>query len=379
MMNKILLIAGSQLTGGAAKATLNLAREFEEDGFEVKVAHMDYNRRNEFSFVGLRNSFLHKVLINLDRIVLGYVFASDRKEIFSLSIKRNVRLQNLIDWADNIIVNFYGLGTGSLNQLEKTKTNISFIMRDDWFITGGCHYINSCDHFDSGCLSCPKVPSYMRSYVAKAKKRKAGLMSRDNFTTMSINTLHKSKVPGVSIINNTINSAFFTAEAVEKSSYIVASAINWKNPWKGYELLVQLANSEEFKHRKFVIIGKGANHSDFKFSNVDLLGSVQLQNEYINLISRAKAFLLPSSEEAFGKVGCEAIALGTPVVSWEGTGSSQYLIHNRNSIMCPEYSLNSFKLCLAECLCKDWDFEQIRISAMPFKTNLDKIKSSVSL
>lgn len=378
-MKNILLVAGSQLSGGAAKATLNLAREFEEDGFEVKVAHMDYNRRNEFSFVGLGNSFFHKVLVNLDRVVLGYVFASERKEIFSLSIMRNVRLQNLMDWADNVIVNFYGLGVGSLNQLENTKTNITFIMRDDWFITGGCHYINGCEDFVDGCSSCPKVPLYARSYVAKSKKRKAELLARENFTIMSINTLHKSKIEGLSIINNTINSAFFAAETVEKSNYIVASAINWMNPWKGYKVLVQLANSKEFEDSKFVIIGKGVDHSDFKYSNVELLGSVQHQNEYIDLVSRAKAFLLPSSEEAFGKVGCEAIALGTPVVSWEGTGSIQYLIHNQNSILCSEYSLKSFKVSLADCLAKDWDSEQIRISALPFKTNLKKIKSSVPL
>ena len=64
------------------------------------------------------------------------------------------------------------------------------------------------------------------------------------------------------------NSALCPIEALS-GCYIVASAINWMNPWKGYKVLVQLANSKEFEDSKFVIIGKGVDHSDFKYSNVE--------------------------------------------------------------------------------------------------------------
>jgi glycosyltransferase involved in cell wall biosynthesis len=379
-LKKILLVAGSQLSGGAAKATINLFSEFAAEGYKVRLAHMDYSRKKDFEFAGSNFRYCHKILISLDRILLLYAFNRfKRYEIFSLAIKRNFRLERMMNDSDIIIINFFGMSIGSLSQLKKFKGKVYFVMRDDWFLTGGCHVINNCIQFKNECKSCPKTSFILRDYVKESRKRKRKLLEQDNFQLLTINKIHKEHIKDLNLITNTINKKFFDYPNETKLDYVVTSALNWKDHWKGYDMLVSLANSPLLKEICFVIIGKGAFQADFKQNNVKILGSVEEMPRYMNIVSRSRAFLFPSYMEPFGKVGCEAIALGTPVVSWGGTGSIQYLKHLVNSIIVSEYNLQEFTKGIQKALNKDWDYEAVAATVERNKSNLEEIKSIMNI
>ena len=80
-----------------------------------------------------------------------------------------------------------------------------------------------------------------------------------------------------------------------------------KNPWisvKAVEILREKLNLK-------LVITRGAVR--YKRDFVEVVGKLSLK-EYAELLSRAKALVLPSSYEAFPYAALEAMACGTPVV-----------------------------------------------------------------
>ncbi len=65
---------------------------------------------------------------------------------------------------------------------------------------------------------------------------------------------------------------------------------------------------------------------------VHLLGFLE-REEFIEVLGRAKVFVLPSLYESFGIVALEAMASGTPLIISNGCGFSEYLEDGKNALV----------------------------------------------
>ncbi|AIY87661.1 MULTISPECIES: glycosyltransferase [unclassified Thermotoga] len=114
--------------------------------------------------------------------------------------------------------------------------------------------------------------------------------------------------------------------------------------YKGLEYLTRAMTMLEEKYG-LVIIGKGRKEEELKRfaqkleveKRVVFLDHVPY-DELPEYYSAADVFVLPSISraEAFGLVGLEAMACGTPVITTElGTGTSYYNIHEKTGLVVP--------------------------------------------
>ena len=364
---KIGCLVGSQLNGGAAKGAINFVKALRKENLSVDVIHNDYSNLDFETYIGYNSSFLQKIQKNIDRLVTLNYFKK-KSEIFTTGIFSQPKAVKTLNSYDVIIVNLMAHSILSIKSLKNLKCRKIFLMRDDWLITGGCHYVADCPNFIKNCSNCPKVPFYLKNYVNKIKLLKNEILISDSIEVFSINKLMCDENK-IKFLYNLINPKFFKKKLIQNREYVVTSAANWRNRWKGYNLLKSIVNHPKMKNLNFVIVGKNSNFNDFKHNNVTLINKTDNFDDYVEIIGKAKLFIMPSEYDYFPKVSCEAIALGVPVVGYAQTGIISYVIDKINGKTVQNYETENFIECILKSLNTNWDANKIRESVRIFSAD----------
>jgi glycosyltransferase involved in cell wall biosynthesis len=104
------------------------------------------------------------------------------------------------------------------------------------------------------------------------------------------------------------------------------------------------------------------NRSSEALETIDL-GSVSDDLSLALAYSSCSVVAVPSVQEAFGRVAIEALACGTPVVAFRGTGVADAVDHGRNGYVAELGSAADLARGLAECLEKTAESGAMRTSA----------------
>ncbi len=299
--------------------------------------------------------------IESDLVFKAHVFFSritDRQGFYSTSATK--RLVRSIEHFKPDIIHLHNLHGYYLDIrvlfefLKNYGKPIVWTLHDCWAFTGHCAYFSfvGCDKWKNGCGQCPQKSAYPASFLLDDSKKSYQEKKRlftgvHNLTIVTpsdwLNNLAKESFLGdfpVYTINNGVDlSVFHPVQSNFKEKHnlrgkkIVLGIANVWEKRKGLDDFIALSNilSDD---TKIVLVGLTEKQIAALPSNIIGISRTANINELVELYSAADVFVNPTKEDNFPTVNIEAIACGTPVVTYN-TGGSGEMLNEKCGIVVP--------------------------------------------
>jgi len=236
--------------------------------------------------------------------------------------------------------------------LKSVGKPIIWTLHDCWPFTGHCSYFDyvQCDRWKTGCYNCPQKISYPASWGLdnsntnyKLKKRVFGGVKNLTIVTPSrwlASIVEKSFLNeySVKIINNGVDLSVFKpteSDFREKHNlngkYIILGVASIWEQRKGFNYFLKLA---EQLTDSDVIVLVGLSESQISKLPKNIIGISKTNNlhELAKIYSAADVFFNPTLEDNFPTTNIEALACGTPVITFN-TGGSIETIDEKSGII----------------------------------------------
>ena len=226
-----------------------------------------------------------------------------------------------------------------------SKANIPVVMtlHDCFNFTGYCPHYDyiDCHKFQAECEKCPMKYSYpfsiFKQNTTKNYYLKKECFNKFKFTivtpsTWLANETRKSFLASqdIRVINNGINlKAFYPSKEKNKQFTItfIASIFTEKKGIKELVKLIPLLS----KDIKIVVVGK-SNLNFKEYPNVEYHQQTQNIDELRDIYSKSHLFINLTLEDTFPTVNIEALACGTPVITYN-TGGSPEIVDDKTGIV----------------------------------------------
>lgn len=281
---------------------------------------------------------------------VAYTFATDRHGFASRRATR--QLLPLIDQFQPDLIHLqaihgYYVNIEMLfNYLKTKQIPVVWTMHDCWAFTGHCAHFDyaGCDKWKTGCHDCPEKYQYPISLLLDNSRRnyreKRTLFNGlDHLTLVSpsqwlADLTRQSFLQDypVRVIPNGVNldvfrpqdSQFRYHQGIAGQFIILGVATIWRER-KGWQTVLELAKRLADDE---VLVLVGLNSQQFKQLPVDpqrkrIIGIARTHNiqELAEIYTSADVFINPTLEDNFPTTNLEALACGTPVVTYRTGGS----------------------------------------------------------
>lgn len=238
------------------------------------------------------------------------------------------------------------------NYIKKTKVKVIWTLHDCWTFTGHCpHFvIAKCDRWKTGCHHCPQPRVYPKLYIDTSKKmydlKKEWFCGVENMTIVTpsqwLSDLVKQsflKDYPVKVINNGIDLSIFKPTesdfkkkyGLENQKVVLGVAFDWGYR-KGLDVFVELAKRIPEGY-KIVLVGTNDAIDSQLPDNIILIHQTNNQIELAEIYSAADLFVNPTREENYPTVNMEALACGTPVLTFRTGGSPEIIDKTCGSVV----------------------------------------------
>lgn len=343
---KILMInsvCGIKSTG---RICTDLAVELDRQGHEVKIAYGRESVPEQFQKYAVRigsewDVRFHGMKARLfDAMGLGSREATKKfikwVEEFNPDI---IHLHNIHGYYINIEILF--------KYLKTCGKKIIWTLHDCWTFTGHCAYFDfyGCNKWISGCKGiCVCKKDYPAAFLlSRAEKnyqiKKSLFTGINNLTIVTPSQWLASLVKKsflseyhVEVINNGVNTDIFKPTpsnikniySIGNKKIILGVASIWDRR-KGLETFIELSKQIEDDYKIILI---GLNKEQIKKLPNTIIGIERTNStkELAEFYSVADVFLNPTLEDNYPTTNIEAIACGTPVISYDTGGSGESAI-----------------------------------------------------
>lgn len=228
------------------------------------------------------------------------------------------------------------------NYLKKAKVPVVWTFHDCWGFTGHCsHFIMvKCEQWKTHCSYCPQLRSYPTCYTKGAVKenynrKKACFTGLENLTIVTPSKWLAELVKesflqdyDIRVINNGIdltkfqpktNTSFRIEHDLEGKIVILGVASEWSDR-KGYSDFIKLSKKLS-PNQKLVMVGVSDKQLKELPSSIIAIKKTNSVEELAEIYSAADVFLNFTYEDNFPTVNLEAMACGTPVITYKTGGS----------------------------------------------------------
>lgn len=337
---KVLQINSVCGIGSTGRITTDIHNILIEQGHDSYIAYGRDLPKNCDNTIKIGTKFDNYSHITKTRILDRHGFGSIKatREFIKKIDKINpdiVHLHNIHGYYINIEILF--------NYLKKIDKPIIWTLHDCWAFTGHCSHFDyiGCNKWQTECYECPQKGSYPKSMLADRSRenhrlKKELFIGLNNLTIVTpskwLGDLVKEsflKEYPIKVINNGIDLEIFKpTESNFREKYdiqdkfiILGVATSWGKS-KGIDYFIELSKliSEDE-----IVVMVGLKDKQMKDLPTDIIGIPRTNSakKLAEIYSDADVFVNPTLQEVLGLTNIEALACGTPVITFDTGGSPE--------------------------------------------------------
>jgi glycosyltransferase involved in cell wall biosynthesis len=242
-----------------------------------------------------------------------------------------IHLHNLHGWFLNLPMLF--------GYIKKHNIPVVWTLHDCWSFTGQCPHFAmvGCDRWKIGCGGCNQHHLYPQTFFDCSKtnwrRKKKWFTGVQNLTIVTPSEWMAQQVREsflreypVRVINNGIDLNVFKPDPEAKKSEkftLLGVSYDWDNK-KGLDVFLELARRLDDRFQ-IVLVGTNDGVDKLLPDNIRSIHRTQNPAELAKLYAEADLLVNPTREDTYPTVNMEALACGTPVLTFRTGGSPEIL------------------------------------------------------
>lgn len=379
---RVLQINGSCNYGSTGKICYAVSQLLNEHGIdnEICFSSLDSNYSQSFKFCS-RTLQIFNAMVS--RIFGNFGF----EDYFATK-----RLIDYIEAYSPDIIHIHNIHSHDVNirmlfsYLSKHKEiKVYYTFHDCWAFTGYCYYFTAigCEKWRYQCNRCPQYKKFSwlvdRSKDLFCEKEKI-------FKSIDLHIITPSKWLGdlikqsflsdcaVHVINNGINLEIFKpTKSIFRQDYgigvntkiVLGVSFEWGYR-KGLDIFIELAERFKDENIKIVLVGIDDSINVKIPDTIIKIQRTKNQHDLAAIYSAADVFINPTREDNYPTVNMEAIACGTPVITFN-TGGSIEVINKNTGVIVNDNTVDDIEIAIRNMPLKDEAISDLcRKEAMAF-------------
>lgn len=337
-MPKIIQINTALNCGSHGKIVEQISHVAAERGFETTIVHgARYLNKSQFADIQTTTKLQERL-----NGVRSLMF-----DAHGLGLKNSTK--SLITKLEEIkpdIIHLHNIHGYYLNYkilfeyLAKSGVPVVWTLHDCWSMTGHCAQFENynCDKWKTQCHDCRyHCDWYPKAIIDRSKRnfelKKKCFTSVKNMTIVPVSHWLEemvmqsflAKYP-IKVINNGVDLTAFqprrdtsNVSVIDDKFTILGVASNWDDD-KGVKEFVKLSENADYQ---VIMVGVKDDLKQKLPKNIIAISRTNSQDELAEYYSLADVFVNPTYKDTFPTVNLEALACGTPVITYKAGGSPE--------------------------------------------------------